>query len=237
MLRKLYRRFRKTFVATPHSELSKQAAELSFWKQEILRYQDWFNGKFPMYQTDVPRKDQKIFARNLKDSSILTWHKLHQEPKYLFDLELDAGAFQGLRVLDVGAGPIPSATAFLGCSLYCLEPLLHQYLGVAFVHAVAENIPVNDAFFDAVISVNAIDHVDDLARTAAELKRVLKPGGLFRMHVHYHPPTKCEPIQIDDRLFQNLFQWCENLKKLKQTRQSFSMELPADQSFVLWSNF
>jgi SAM-dependent methyltransferase len=247
MLRQLYRRVKGPFVPTPYSELSKQAAELSFWKQEVLRYQEWFNGKFPMYKTDVPRHDQKIFARDLKDSSILTWHKLHQEAKYLSDLALDADAFQGLKVLDVGAGPIPSATGFRGCSLYCLEPLLHQYLeagfpihcypGVTFVHAVAESIPFDDAFFDAVISVNAIDHVDDLPRTAAELQRVLKPGGLFRMHVHYHAPTKCEPIHIDDRLFQDLFHWCKNLKKLKETRQSFSMELPADQSFALWSNF
>ena len=35
-------------------------------------------------------------------------------------------------------------------------------------------MPFEDGFFDAVISVNAIDHVNDFAETAKEIKRVLK---------------------------------------------------------------
>jgi SAM-dependent methyltransferase len=50
----------------------------------------------------------------------------------------------------------------------------------------------------AAIAVYSIDHVDDFARAASELKRVLKPGGALRMEVHYHPPTRLEPQVLDD---------------------------------------
>lgn len=228
--------------------LTKQDAELAFWRKEIKRYEKWFAGELsPLYKTPSPENDKKDKAPNLKDASILTWHRLHQEVKYLEDLELTPGAFHGMKLLDIGSGPMPSATCFKGCRVYCLEPLqpkyleigfpLHYYENVTFIHGVSEKIPVEDSFFDAVISVNAIDHVDDLRETAAEIKRVLRTDGLFRMHVHYHPSTKCEPVTIDDDLFQELFGWCINLAKVKTSNKNYSTDLPDDESFVLWSNF
>ncbi len=163
------------------------------------------------------------------------------------NLALAEDAFRGIRLLDVGAGPMASATCFKGADLYCLEPLLPRYLeagfpihyydNVRFVCAPSEEIPVADGFFDAVISVNAIDHVDNIAETAAEIRRVLKPGGYFRMHVHYHPATTCEPLTFTDESFLHFFGWCPGLEKIYARRNSYSTELPPDETFVLWSNF
>ncbi len=227
---------------------TKQDVELAFWRQERKRYQKWFAGELsPLYNTPSPENDEKEKASNPKDASILTWHRLHQEVKYLEDLELTPDAFQGMQLLDIGSGPIPSATCFEGCRVYCLEPLLlkylevgfplHYYENVTFIHGGSERIPVKDSVFDAVISVNAIDHVDDIRETAAEIKRVLRTDGLFRMHVHYHPSTECEPISLDDDLFQELFGGCINLAKVKTSKESYSTTLPDNESFVLWSNF
>ena len=227
---------------------NKQGAELDFWRKEIKKYQKWFAGELsPLYKTPSPENDEKVKAPNLKDTSILTWHRLHQEAKYLEDLELTPDAFQGMKLLDIGSGPMPSATCFKGCRLYCLEPLLHKYLeigfplhyyeNVTFIHGVSERIPVQDSSFDAVISVNAIDHVDDIRETAAEIKRVLRTDGLFRMYVHYHPSTECEPINFDDDLFQELFGWCNNLVKVKTSKEDYTKTLSDNESFVLWSNF
>ena len=231
-----------------NSLITKKYSELRFWQHEIQQYQKWFNGELPqLYKTRSPLSINIVLTENIKDSSILTWHKLHQEPKYLNDLELSPNAFEGMTLLDIGSGPMPSATCFKGSRLYCLDPLLPQYLesgfplhyyeNVHFIHGSSEHIPIKNNFFDAVISVNAIDHVDNLMDTSKEIKRVLKMDGLFRMHVHYHPPTKCEPNSIDDNLFLNLFNWCNNLKKIKVSQNSFSIELPIGESFVLWSNF
>ena len=227
---------------------SKQDAEIAFWRNEIKRYQKWFKGDLsPLYKTPSPKDSQKEKAPTLKDASILTWHKLHQEVKYLEALALKPDAFQNMKLLDIGSGPMPSATCFKGCRLYCLEPLLpkyleigfplHYYENVTFIHGTSEKIPVENGFFDAVISVNAIDHVDNIRATAAEIKRVLKKGGLLRMHVHYHPATKCEPISFDDDFFKELFCWCLNLSKVEISKQNYSTTLPDKENFVLWSNF
>ena len=227
---------------------SKQQSELAFWKNEIANYQKWFDKKLsPHYLTQNPEDYERVKAPNNKDASILTWHKLHQEVKYLEDLDLHQDAFQGMKLLDVGSGPMPSATCFKGCRLYCLDPLLpkyietgfpvHYYENVNFIHGASEKIPVENDFFDAVISVNAIDHVDDIRKTAAEIRRVLKTDGLLRIHVHYHSPTKCEPNNVDDDLFEDLFCWCKNFKKIKASNKNHSTSLPGNESFVLWSNF
>lgn len=46
-----------------------------------------------------------------------------------------------------------------------------------FVQGAAESMPVEDAEFDAVISVEAAQHFPDLGAFAAETWRVLRPGG------------------------------------------------------------
>jgi len=227
---------------------SKQDAECLFWKDNLNNLKDWYTGRLSLYyNTPSPKENEKVKAANLKDSSILTWFKLHQQVKYLYDLELQEDAFSGMKLLDIGAGPMPSATVFKDCEVYCLEPLLHKYLAIGyplhyynnckFIHAVSEDIPVEDDFFDAVISVNAIDHVDDLYKKSLEIKRVMKKGGLFRMHVHYHKATKLEPHEINDEIFIQLFSWCGNLHKIYEKRTSFSTTLGKDEIFVLWSNF
>jgi SAM-dependent methyltransferase len=227
---------------------SKQLAELQFWRMEIERYKKWFRGELSsLYKTPSPKEHEKIKAPNEKDASILTWHKLHQERKYLENLDLPADTFKNMKLLEVGSGPMPSATCFSDCRLYCLEPLLpdylqigfplHYYQNVTFIHAAAEDIPIDDKFFDAVIAENSLDHVDNIVQAASEIRRVLKHGGLLRMHVHYHRPAICEPIDIDDDLFVRLFQWCGNIRKIKTSRHSHDYDLPEDQSFALWSNF
>ena len=228
--------------------VSKQSAELEFWRQEIQRYGKWFRGELsPLHKTPSPQEHERAKAPNEKHASILTWHKLHQEVKYLEDLDLPSDAFQGMKLLEVGSGPMPSATCFTGCRLYCLEPLLPRYLdagfplhyydNVNFIHGASEKIPVEDDFFDAVIAVNSIDHVDNVRETAKEIRRILKPGGLLRMHVHYHRATTCEPVEIDDDLFQELFGWCGDLTKIRASKKVDSTDLPDHESFALWSNF
>jgi 2-polyprenyl-6-hydroxyphenyl methylase/3-demethylubiquinone-9 3-methyltransferase len=44
---------------------------------------------------------------------------------------------------------------------------------------VGEALPYPDGAFDAVVCVDVLEHVSDLARVLAEVARVLRPGGLF----------------------------------------------------------
>lgn len=189
----------------------KQQSELDFWIREIQRYIKWYEGEIPyLYEIPAPTDKLKIKRSNLKESAILTWFR-NIPDKYPSKLYLPKDYFSGKRVLDIGCGPNPHARAFTNCKIYCLDELVEEYKEIGFpldmyssendlvyVKGSAENIPFEDNFFDAVISVNAIDHVDDFHKVAKEISRVLRPKGVLRMEVHYHPPTSTEPWTLND---------------------------------------
>jgi SAM-dependent methyltransferase len=227
----------------------KNDSELEFWKNELKLYIKWYLGEVDtLYGETHPSEEQKIKGQTIKDSAILTWGKIHQEAKYLQDLNLPKDAFTGMRLLDIGSGPIPSALAFENCTLYCLEPLLpgylalgfpiHYYERVKFIHAPSENIPYTDHYFDAIISVNALDHIDDFHRTTLEIKRVLKLNGKIRFHLHYHAPKPLEPIELNDQIIIESFKWCPNFRKIIESKKKRGAELPqGEEVYTVWSNF
>jgi ubiquinone/menaquinone biosynthesis C-methylase UbiE len=58
------------------------------------------------------------------------------------------------------------------------------------VRAPAEELPLEDATFDAIVSTLVLCTVDDPTRALAEIRRLLKPGGqfLFLEHVRSDDP-------------------------------------------------
>jgi ubiquinone/menaquinone biosynthesis C-methylase UbiE len=180
----------------------------------------------------------------------MTWLEVFQKRKYLADLRLQPESFSGLRLLDVGCGPFPNTLVFHNCERHGIDPLCQKYsqagfpimewskAGYMFHCASAEKMLFADAFFDAVISVNAIDHVDDFAMAALEIKRILKPDGLFCMHVHYHKASACEPIELSDQIFLRNYGWVSNVRKVfeSRTKDCGHYTAPVGESFVLWSN-
>lgn len=236
-------------AVNPRAVRSKYEAEEDFWRRELERLVSWYRGEVPEhYRTPAPRHDQRVVRRDVRQAAILTWLELHQKPKYRIDLDLPPDVFRGARVLDLGAGPMPSGEVFEDCDLYCLDPLYPRYLEAGwplhlygprtwFVHGHAEAMPLEEDSFDAVISANAIDHVDDFSATAREIRRVLRPGGRLRMHVHYHPPKRTEPLQVDDAKVESAFAWCPDLRKVATSREKTSAVAKPGESYALWSNF
>jgi SAM-dependent methyltransferase len=226
----------------------KEFAEIKFWRSQIEKYVSWYKGEIPeLYGHPTP--ENKVKSATLELSAILTFFEVHQKVKYRDDLRLDVGELAGMKVLDIGSGPFPSALCFEDCDVYSLDPLFDSYLTSGypihcyeargrFVHAKAESMPFEGAFFDAVISVNAIDHVNDFQLTAQEVKRVLKPGGKFRMHVHYHPKTKAEPLELNDEVFLKHYSWVVGLNKISESKQKTGTSLDSnnEELFVVWGN-
>ncbi len=226
----------------------KEFAEIKFWRREIKNYIDWYKGDLPELHGN-PTPVDKVINYDTKLSAILTFFELYQKKRYYTDLQLSIDEFEGKKVLDIGCGPFPSALCFKNCEVYSLDPLLDSYLSAGypihcyesrgrFVHAMAEAIPFEDGFFDAVVSVNAIDHVNDFAATALEIKRVLKPGGRFRMHVHYHPKTKAEPHELNDEVFLKNYSWVREIKKFSQSKSKIgtSLDTSNQEVYVVWGN-
>lgn len=227
----------------------KYAAETKFWESTLSQYIRWYQGEIGiLYGEKSPSRKNKVNAPNEKDSAILTWEKMHQQPKYLDDLKLRPLSFKGLKLLDIGSGPHPSARAFKVKELYCLDPLLaeyvrvgfplHYYDNVKFVSAKAESMPFLDHSIDAVISVNALDHVDSFEDTALEIRRILKRNGKIRFHLHYHKATTEEPIELNDERVLSAYSWAKNMHIVSESKNKRGTKLKVPgEKYVLWSNF
>lgn len=102
----------------------------------------------------------------------------------------------GLRVLEIGSGvgmTVATARARFGAEAHGIEPAADEYAGTFGVSrdllagcgldpgavrtGVGESLPYPDGAFDAVISSNVLEHVQDPARVLAECLRVVRPGG------------------------------------------------------------
>lgn len=96
----------------------------------------------------------------------------------------------GERVLDLGCGTgnASLAAARLGAVVTAVDPAARlvsvaeararaEGLALRGVVGAAEALPFDDGAFDAVLSVFAVIFADEPARAAAEVVRVLRPGG------------------------------------------------------------
>ena len=228
---------------------NKHDAAIEFREKILIEYEKWFSGSIPsLYGTPNPNEDEKEELGSLRENAILTWAKMHQERMYLEMLRAPPEIFAGMRVLDIGSGGIPSGLCFTECEIYCLDPLIptfqeldypfHFYEHRAtFVQGKAEHIPFPSCHFDAVISVNALDHVDNISKTALEIQRVLKKDGLLRLSVNYHQPTILEPIELCDDVIEQHFVWCGDFHKIAEWDNGTTSNEPLVETYALWSNF
>jgi len=106
-----------------------------------------------------------------------------------------AGLTPGLQILDIGCGiggPARTLAAEFGAAVTGVDLtrefvqaaiMLSAQLGLAtqtrFIHGSALALPLADASVDVVWSQNMLMNIPDQPRFAAEVARVLRPGGLF----------------------------------------------------------
>lgn len=133
------------------------------------------------------------------------------------------------QVLEIGIGTGPNlkyyAAADSGVRVFGVDPnqKMERYAQAAavasglplsnfeFIQAVGEAIPLDDASVDAVVGTLVLCSVKDVDKTLKEIKRVLRPGGLYLFveHVAAKDGTTLRFIQsVLDPLQQTLADGC-----------------------------
>ena len=227
---------------------SKQAAELSFWLHEATNLKKWYNSQISFhYGVPPPETKEKISRYSLEENAIRTWAFVHRD-KYLRHLMVPGDYFAGMTLLDVGCGPIPYALGFIDCSIYGLDPLIEAYKRIGYplesysdrikyIEGYAEDMPFEDNSIEAVISVNALDHVDDFRLTAGEICRVLKPDGILRIELHYHEPRETEPWALNDDIVAECFEPVGGKKVVERSiEELYPTSTEKTEKLVVWSN-
>lgn len=184
---------------------AKVLAELLFWYRYMRELESWY------YKLDDHLREKRL---NLMGNIAVSLANIGS--RYTYCLEIPKDYFRGMRILDVGCGPVPYSLELTDCEIWGIDPLIDMYKRLnlpmdkysdryTVVSAPAESMPFEDNFFDAIISVNAIDHVDDLPSVAGEITRVLRPGGIFIFWAELHSSRLVEPWHIDDEIVKAYF--------------------------------
>ncbi|MCS7225892.1 MAG: bifunctional 2-polyprenyl-6-hydroxyphenol methylase/3-demethylubiquinol 3-O-methyltransferase UbiG [Gloeomargarita sp. SKYB31] len=100
--------------------------------------------------------------------------------------------WQGVRVLDVGCGGgltceflaqrgarVSGVDPSAGSIAVAREHAQRQGLEIDYRLGAGEALPYPDSEFQAVVCVDVLEHVQDVAQVVRECSRVLQPGGLF----------------------------------------------------------
>ena len=106
-----------------------------------------------------------------------------------FDTIVD---WRGKAVLDLGCGGgfMSEAIALRGAKVTGVDPApgavavanrhaAQSSLSICYLVGTGEHLPIRDASMDHVVCVDVLEHVADLDRVIAEIRRVLRPGGAF----------------------------------------------------------
>jgi SAM-dependent methyltransferase len=140
-----------------------------------------------------------------RDRAKLEHERAHYEFFFTTFFGLGADDYAGSAVLDVGCGPCGSLEWASGArERVGLDPLADCYRRLAedqqamiYCAASSEAIPYPDGHFDCVSTFNSLDHVDDVAATIREIKRVAARRILLIVEIG-HAPTPTEPHWLDE---------------------------------------
>jgi len=141
----------------------KMLEELDIAKLRIPDYQDWEYNEAIRITPEFGRLWQ-IKNKNILDVG----SGLGGKPLFY--------AEQGAKIVSAIDLRFVSSTATLNLALQ------HGYQNILSINSNAAQIPFPNNYFDVIVSINVMEHVDDPLSSLAECKRVLKPGGLFFLH-------------------------------------------------------
>jgi 2-polyprenyl-3-methyl-5-hydroxy-6-metoxy-1,4-benzoquinol methylase len=147
-----------------------------------------YDANYGHFDVDVYEQVRReAFGEDIGQNS---WLTVDEQERFLAMLGLSAGQ----KLLDVGCGaggPVLRAAARTGCSVVGVD--VHEQaiatartladrrglVGAAtfFVADASRRLPFDDAAFDAITCIDAINHLPDRQKAVGDWVRMLKPGG------------------------------------------------------------
>lgn len=123
---------------------------------------------------------------------------------YCRELMIKESSFKNKIVVDIGCGPWGSLHFFKAKMKFGVDNLAHEYQkefktqnhDMVYLNCHSHKIPLLDNFADAVISNNALDHVDNFEKTIQEIYRILKPKGKIILNFNLRPFSLLTEPQI-----------------------------------------
>lgn len=123
---------------------------------------------------------------------------MEREPILALMREAAASLPAGAKVLDAGAGTAPYRELFAHCEYLTSDwsESVHPGAREADIVASLAELPVAAGTFQAVLNTQVLEHVADPRQVAAELFRVLVPGGRLWLTVPLTWPLHEEPYDF-----------------------------------------
>lgn len=185
---------------------------------EKARIMGWWGDLFRQAYADHTDLDRETLE-GLLDAL----HDLFVHRNLLPVIEMHIDALGGKRVLEIGSGSGAHSALFVrhDASVIAVDITPERVAATARKFALlpgegrayqadAENLPFRDDSFDFVYSNGVLHHSVDTERTVAEMRRVLKPGGLAVVMVYArHSATFWLNIFPRGLLTGELFRWPE----------------------------
>jgi len=122
---------------------------------------------------------------------------------------IDAVAAAGGLILDCGAGSSSQRWEHL------VQIEIKPYPNIDFL-ATNQALPFRDNSFDAVFSLNVLEHVNDPWRCAREMMRVLRPGGIAYVVVPFLQPLHGYPDHFYNMTINGLRETFRDLGDVEQ---------------------
>jgi SAM-dependent methyltransferase len=167
----------------------------------------------PPSSAQTPPAGRYVSDRPTDIRTARPWHRYAHHvnvlPARLEELARDVVVPPGGRVVDFGCADVPYRHFFPDDVDFVPADLAGNPLATVQINPDG-TLPVPDGTFDAVLSTQVLEHVEDPALYLAEAFRVLRPGGQMLLSTHgvfvYHP----DPVDY--------WRWtCAGLERALQT--------------------
>ncbi len=144
-------------------------------------------------------KDMQMYPKGRGIGFLLKPNYITRKPIYEF-LKQNYCLMTG-TVLDYGAGKAPYKSIFTKCDKYIAldyseSAELYGYKNGETIYYDGKVIPLEDETVDNAVSIEVLEHIEDLENSLNEIRRVLKCGGILLFTVPMVQPLHGEPYDF-----------------------------------------